>query len=267
MLYLKSKSLSTEATNLLLQYQNAVDAKASFIDKVTEGKRLFSQYNKKTNVAFKVIRETLAEMSGGTIRCNYCEDSNANQVEHIHPKNFYPDKCFSWENYCYACGPCNQPKSDRFAIFEDSTGLEINFSNLPQNTQPPMGEALLIDPRTESPLEFLFLDTSNTFKFVPFKESPKDIRRANYTIEILGLNSRSYLVKARKIAFDNFKSRLFEYVHKKESGASPSELKSLIESLKSEHHQTVWHEIIRQRSLHSEINSLFNRASEALTWT
>lgn len=266
MLHLKDKPLTEAAINLLNQYQNAINVKTAFEDKVTEGKKLFSQYNKNTNKAFKVVRENLASMSGGTIRCNYCEDSNANQVEHIYPKNYYPEKCFSWSNYCYACGPCNQPKSDHFAIFETSSGIEKRLTDLNKKVPPPAGTALLIDPRVESPMDFLFLDTKDTFKFVPFKESINDRRRASYTIEILGLNSRSHLVRARKIAFDNYKSRLFEYVTKKEAGEKLEILEPLVLSLKSEHHQTVWYEMIRQRMLHTEINDLFNRAPEAISW-
>jgi uncharacterized protein (TIGR02646 family) len=266
MLPLNNKPLTPAAASILEEYQQKVDAKATFPEKVAEGKKLFSNYNKKANPAFKVVRQHLAEMSGGTIRCNYCEDSNANQVEHIYPKNFYPEKCFVWENYCYACGPCNQPKSDKFAVFENTTQVEVNLKNLPENIPPPAGQALLLDPRAENPLESLFLDTQDTFKFVPFKEEPKDIRRAEYTIEVLGLNSRGHLVRARVVAFGNFKARLFEYVHKKEAGEPEEELNPLIDSLKGEHHQTVWHEMIRQRTLHPEVDDLLNRAPEALTW-
>jgi hypothetical protein len=92
MLYLKDKPLTAKAASLLAQYQKAVDDKPTFTKKVKEGKDSFSKYNKKSNAAFKVVRENLAEMSGGTIRCNYCEDSNANQVEHIYPKNLLPGK-------------------------------------------------------------------------------------------------------------------------------------------------------------------------------
>jgi uncharacterized protein (TIGR02646 family) len=266
MLLLKNKPLTTEAARLLQQYQQQVDAKATFSDKVDEGKRLFALKNNLDNVAFKVVRSSLSEMSGGTVRCNYCEDSNANQVEHIYPKNYYPEKCFEWENYCYACGPCNQPKSDKFAVFKEETHEEINLKELPKTESPPAGQALLIDPRSQDPLSCLFLDTQVTFKFVPYKDEAKDIRRAEYTIEVLGLNSRSYLVRARKVAFGNFKARLFEYVVKKEAGEALEVLKPLVDSLRSEHHQTVWHEMIRQRILHPEVDELFNRAPEALEW-
>lgn len=266
MLQLKNKPLTPEAAFLLQQYQQQVDAKATFAERVAEGKRLFAQHNKKTNAAFKVVRGNLAGMSGGTMRCNYCEDSNANQVEHIYPKNYYPEKCFDWENYCYACGPCNQPKSDKFAVFENDTNEEVNLKELQEDTPPPDGQVLLLDPRAEDPLKCLFLDTKDTFKFVPYQEGEKDIRRAEYTIEVLGLNSRSHLVRARKVAFDNFKARLFEYVHKKEAGERPEVLQPLVDSLRSEHHQTVWHEMIRQRALHPEVDDLLNRAEEALKW-
>ncbi len=164
MLQLNDKPLPQEVASRLEGYQQEVDAMASFPEKVTTGKELFSRYNKSTNAAFKVVRQILAEMSGGTARCNYCEDSNANQIEHIYPKNFYPEKCFVWKN------------------------------------------------------------------------------------------------------FGNFKARLFEYVHKKETGGNEEELIPLMESLKREHHQTVWHKMIRQRNLHPEIDDLLNRAPEALTW-
>lgn len=119
---------------------------------------------------------------------------------------------------------------------------------------------------SEKELTCLFLDTKDTFKFVPYKDEAEDIRRAEYTIEVLGLNSRSHLVRARKVAFDNFKARLYEYVHKKEAGETEEDLLPLIDSLRSEHHQTVWHEMIRQRKLHPEVDDLLNRAREALTW-
>lgn len=267
MLYLKDKPLAEMVSSRLAEYQQVVDSKPTFSEKVAEGKRLFSNYNRTRNAAFRLVRENLAEMSGGTIRCNYCEDSNANQIEHIYPKKFYPEKCFVWENYCYACSPYNQPKSDKFALFEASTGNEVKLKSIPEGTVPPTGQALLMNPRAEDPLEYLFLDTQDTFKFVPFKEQITDVRRAEYTIEVLGLNSRSQLVRARKGAFDNFKARLFEYVHKKEAGEDEDDLLPLIDSLKNEHQQTVWHEMIRQKSLHPELDDLFNRAPEALQWS
>lgn len=266
MLFLNNIPLPEEVSSLLEQYQKEVDGKPSFPEKVEAGKVLFSKYNRITNPAFKMVRNNLSLMSGGTIRCNYCEDSHANQVEHIHPKHFYPEKCFSWFNYCYACNTCNQPKSNLFSVFAEATGNEINLKNIPRNTPPPAGHPLLVSPRTDNPLDYLFLDTLNSFRFVPLKEDETNFRRAEYTIEILGLNTRNYLIRARKVAFSNFKARLFEYVARKKEGATANELIHLIVALRSEHHQTVWHEMIRQRILHPEVNELFEQAPEALNW-
>lgn len=267
MLYLKDKPLTEKAASLLQTYQKEVDGKPTFAEKVTTGKELFSRYNRKTNPAFKVVRKHLAEMSGKTVRCNYYEDSKADQVEHFYPKSLYPERCFVWENYCYACSSCNQPKRNRFAIFEEEAGKEIDLGGISNASPPPKGQALLLDPRSENPLDYLFLDTIDTFHFVPFDEEEKYARRAAYTIEVLGLNSRSYLVGARKGAFLNFEGRLEKYVKNKERGDPADKLKILENSLRTEHHQTVWHEMIRQRGLHSELNELFNRAPEALEWT
>lgn len=266
MLQLVNIALPAHEEAILNGYQVSVNAKATFQEKVAEGKKLFKRYNVATNRVFKRIKDNLAEMSCGAIRCHYCEDSNANQVEHIYPKNFYPEKCFTWVNYCYACGPCNQPKSDKFSIFETVSGNEIHLKSLAKGTETPNGTALLIDPRTEDPLEYLFLDTVSTFKFTPFSDDALEKRRAEYTIDLLGLNKRSHLVRARQTAFSNFKSRLYTYVNKKESHEDKDLLLALIESLKSEHHQTVWKELIRQRTLHKEIDDLLNRAPEALEW-
>jgi hypothetical protein len=137
---------------------------------------------------------------------------------------------------------------------------------LQENTTPPSGLALLIDPRHENPLDYLFLDTENTFKFVPFGVEGLAKRKASYTIEVLGLNSRNYLVKARKNAFFNFRARLREYVSQKKLSVPPQGLAPLIASLRSEHHQIVWHEMIRQRNSHPELQTLFQRAPEALDW-
>ncbi|MEI6949929.1 hypothetical protein V9K67_22270 [Paraflavisolibacter sp. H34] len=266
MLHLNDIALPAAAVTLLNTYQGEVDAMPTFPERVAEAKRLFSLRNKRNNPAFREVRKNLAEMSGGTERCNYCEDSKGDEVEHIYPKNFYPEKCFQWTNYCYACGPCNGPKDNQFAVVETGTGNEVLIDKLPAGANIPSGYVLLINPRTEDPMEFLFLDIVNTFNFTPFKSGAKEKRRAEYTIDVLGLNSRSYLVKARKYAYLSYRARLREYVHKKDAGVSQVELDALIEAQKSDHHRTVWCEMKRQRSLIAEIDRLFNEAPEALTW-
>lgn len=86
-------------------------------------------------------------------RCMYCEDSCADEVEHIRPKHLYPETTFVWTNYLYACGPCNGPKSPRYPLLVDGQ------VNLPDGKSPPSpGIDVLIDPRRDDPCEFLSVD-------------------------------------------------------------------------------------------------------------
>ncbi len=73
MLRLIDNPLPERAVAILQDRQARVDAQATFPEKVAEGKRLFTQYNKNTDIAFREVRRNLVAMSGGTVRCNYCE--------------------------------------------------------------------------------------------------------------------------------------------------------------------------------------------------
>lgn len=270
MIKLIDKGLSDNAKAKLVEYQNNVDSKAEFALRVAEAKVKFSSYNKKGNATFDEVKTQLTEMCCGSERCSYCEDSKADEVEHINPKDWYPEKCFEWQNYCYACGPCNGPKNNKFAIFKNSDGsyLElIRRRNAP--VIPPIpGESVLINPRTENPLAFIYLDIKNTFFFVPLEEdkNTKDYIRSQYTIDILGLNSRSYLVKARRNAFGNFKARIKEYITERDKGTTDEQLNEMIKQIKGEHHQTVLHEMIRQKNSSNILKNLFDQAPEAEEW-
>ena len=208
-------------------------------------------------------------MCQGANRCAYCEDSAADEVEHIRPKDLYPDAVFLWENYLLACGPCNGPKNNKFAII---TGTPERLEDVTRARDAPInppavGRTALIDPRSEDPLNFLFLDLLNTFSFAPRSGiSEIDRLRTNYTIDVLRLNARDYLVDARRTAFGNFRARLSEYVHDKQDGMSQSDLDRRRDELLAVSHQTVWREIQRQQQNYTPLRELFDQAPEALTW-
>lgn len=270
MIQLHDKTPSAATLTKLKGYQKLVDDMASFAEQVKEAKDKFKSYNKNGNAAFDEVKVKLNEMCCGPERCNYCEDSKADEVEHIAPKDWFPGKCFSWPNYCYSCGTCNGPKNNKFAIFKASDG---SFTKLTREKDadvlpPDAGHAALISPRDENPLDFLFLDIENSFFFAPVKddENDKDNIRATYTIDTLGLNSRSYLVKARRLAFSNFRSRLSDYITHRDAGTDQGQLNEMVKHIKEEHHQTVWREMIRQRVHYPVLENLFNQAPEALTW-
>lgn len=263
-------ALPATATAKLLAYQKNIDGKATFAAQVSEAKLKFKSYNKKGNATFNEIKTKLTTMCCGPERCNYCEDSKADEVEHISPKDWYPDQCFVWKNYCYACGPCNGPKNNKYTVFKDSDGsfFELQREIGAPVLSPEPGESVLINPREEDPFDFLLLDLATTFFFVPSEddEHSKNYIRSQYTIDILGLNSISYLVKARKNAFGNYKGRLRDYITERDKGANQVQLDEMINQIKEEHHQTVWQEMIRQRRLHPALNALFTEAPEAIAW-
>ena len=83
------------------------------------------------------------------------------------------------------------------------------------------------------------MDIVDTFWFIPFStdRNSKEYYRASYTIELLHLNSRDWLVEARKIAFGNFVARLKEYIQLKNNDATQEELQDVLEKIKTMPHQ------------------------------
>ena len=216
-----------------------------------------------------MVRASLTKTCFGSRRCGYCEDSVADEVEHIKPKDLYPELAFVWKNYLYACGPCNGPKNNQFAVLSHRSGtlVEVSRRHGQPIVPPERGDPVLIDPRTENPLDYLQLDLLGTFLFLPAGTvGSREFCRASYTIRVLRLNDRDYLLAARREAFLSYRARLVEYVAKKESGISGTKLNRLVTALRSMGHPTVWHEIKRQHSLIPELNALFDKAPEAVHW-
>ncbi len=136
MLRLPATELPAATQAGLAQLQTEIDALASYEERVEAAKTEFSKRNKGTNPIFREVRATLGEMAGGLLRCADCEDSMADEVEHIRPKDLYPDAVFRWTNYLYACGPCNGPKNNGFAIVEQGGGSAVATSVSRKRTDP-----------------------------------------------------------------------------------------------------------------------------------
>lgn len=271
MIRLAVQELPTPTVQKLAKYQQLVLDAGDYTSQVAKAKALFKQHNKANNAAFKIVREKLAEMCVGPKRCNYCEDSVADEVEHIAPKDLFPEQCFSWNNYCYACGPCNGPKSNRYAVFrqdQNESFYEIPEHGDPPLIRPPLGQHVLINPREEDPLQFMLLDLqAKTFRFAPLMdEGSLSYQRADYTIRILNLNTRGDLISARRNAYTNFRARLREYIHDRDHDAPGSHLNELRQNFSDESHQTVWQEMKRQYQFLPELQQLFGEAPEAFAW-
>ncbi|MDJ1470849.1 aminoglycoside phosphotransferase [Cytophagaceae bacterium DM2B3-1] len=260
----------------LQEYQDEIDRLTTFTERSEKAKAVFGSRNKIGNTVFDAIKVKLSDMCSGARRCVYCEDSVGDEVEHIRPKDLYPGVCFSWTNYVYACGNCNGPKNNKFAVFRHSDGqfVEVNPPRGQQAAEPPAGDDALINPRIEDPFAYCMLDLISTFQFViTAPAGTPEHQKAEYTINtVLRLNEREFLRKSRRSAFENYKARLYQYVHKRNAGASAGKLQLMREGIQTEAHPTVWKEMQRYhrrgilRNVDPDLDDLFLAEPNALNW-
>lgn len=267
MIKLRNVRLSATAGAQLRIWQTQINGAGDYAAQVSVVDKEFSRRNRKNNKTFREVHAALTRMCSGERRCCYCEDSQANQVEHFKPKSLYPELVFVWSNYLYACAICNPPKNSRFAVF-DAAGNPRDVTRQPNAAimPPAKGEPVLINPRREDPTKWMQLDLLGTFRFVPtVPAGSREFQRVEYTIQLLDLN-RDLLPEARERAFGDYRARLYEYIEKRDAGASAKQRKPLIEAIRTMPHPTVWFEMKRQWRKIDELKTLFTKAPEALTW-
>lgn len=269
MIRLPDVSPSSAVLSNLARWQSEVDALAKYADRLEAAQRLFKLRNTRRNKTFGEVRRTLTDMCSGAQRCGYCEDSAADEVEHIWPKSLYPELVFAWRNYLYACGLCNGPKNNQFSVFPRGARkpVEVSRQKGASLSPPRQGTPALIDPRQEDPMDFLMLDLAGTFYFEPLAQpGTQAYERAIYTRHVLRLNEREYLPVARAGAFEAYRALLAEYVALRAEDAPWPELDRRIHAIQRGVHPTVWKEMQRQHKQHRELRDLFRAAPEALSW-
>jgi uncharacterized protein (TIGR02646 family) len=247
---------------MLDELQAKLDAVMDYPARVEAAKRA---WDGKPRERFRAIRDVLTEMCAGEDRCMYCEDSKADEIEHVRPKSLYPEHTFRWPNYLLACGPCNGPKGNRFSVLSKSGRKLVDVARPPRApiVPPEEGLMLLIDPRCEDPARFLSLDLAYPFHFHARPGRSWLARaRAEYTIQVIGLN-RDPLPKRRAHAFDNYVARLSQYVATHDPSARDRRRDALLRL----DHPTVWREMQRQHDRIPELRALFEQAPEALSWS
>lgn len=230
-------------------------------------------------------------MCVGVEICNYCEQSEASDIEHILPNSLFPNKAFVWDNYLLACKKCNTThKLDAMYVFNPANSANTVWVD--RGTEPPTTDYAFIQPRLEDPMDWMELHFDDFLFWARSPHAPgtRGFEKVERTLEILELNNRPNLVKYRREAFGNYKRLLREYVdvkgatnHKELENAVNGDpqviptapfadeqhrlLDSIRNSILTGEHFTVWREMIRQRtSLPTRIQQLFQQAPEALTW-
>lgn len=270
MLPLPYIALKSRSFGYLERWQKIIDDEPDYESQIKKAKATWGKSNK----TFDEIKEKLRLMSNMTYRCSYCEDSVADEIEHIYPKNIYPGRTFVWMNYLYSCGQCNGRKSNNFALVTPQGFIKdiTPPSSLPDDyvyVRPDNFQVAFIDPRQENPTQLIDLDILSTFRFRPaidLSEDSIEYLRADYTIKVLMLNEREYLPIARRQAYRDYRARLAEYITLRDNGANQSQLDELIEGIKEGNHYTVWVAIKKWQENIDELNILFNAAPEALNW-
>lgn len=248
----------------LQRLQQRVDDCGDYAGRVEFAK---ASWQSKSPRLFGDLKIKLAGMCSGNRRCSYCEDSIADEIEHMRPKDLYPQETYVWRNYVLACGPCNGPKNNRFAVLDES-GEMIDISrkrNAPVVT-PMTGSHALVDPRIEDPIDFLWLDF-RTWRYVPNFDDENSIgwKRAEYTIDILRLNARDDLVRGRRAAFSGYESRLRAWIaHHIEWDVERQA--SFIEDFRAERYRGVWERMKRHRAVLGGFAALLEAAPEAVNW-
>ena len=108
MIRLSDNALSDETTAALAKYQGEIVG--SYPEMVSKAAAIWPY--RKQNKPFQEILEKLIGMCSGAKRCCYCEDSMADEIEHIAPKNLFPEKTFVWESQII--GMIGELPSDNF---------------------------------------------------------------------------------------------------------------------------------------------------------
>ncbi|MGB1242523.1 MAG: HNH endonuclease [Chitinophagales bacterium] len=212
MIQLVSKDISDNAKDRLADLQSRVNLELTFVNKASRAK---SFWNGKSGsiigrTTFEEIKSVLETMCVSIEVCNYCEQNEANDIEHIAPKSFFPELAFIWENYLLACKQCNSGyKLDKCYVLDDNGELQ----NIERGSEPAYKTLAFINPRIENPNDFLILNMETyQFEYLPNLDTNAQYK-AEKTLEILQLNSRDTLIQARRNAAIYYYSRIERLVH------------------------------------------------------
>lgn len=267
-------SPATQAT--LAELQGYVDGGGSFGERVELAKAWWKRKagRRAHATAFDEVKSVLSQMAYGSVRCAYCEDSAADEIEHIAAKTVVPSRAFDWSNYCYACGPCNGPKGNQHATV-DAMGV-LTVVDPETLTAEPAGQSALINPRVDDYKTYLELDIGGvtpagtqitaTLEFlVRLNLNPVQRTRGEWTLEVLRPN-REVVRKARETALQAYRASLLEYTEEKRLGAPEAVLHQLRDGILAMPHPSVLNELILQAATQPKVQRAMAIAPEIAGW-
>jgi uncharacterized protein (TIGR02646 family) len=289
MIPLAKMNIDSDLIDLLNNLQSEIDNEILFEKKVRKAQSLWnSKGGAAGKKAFEKIKEKLYSLCVYEGICNYCEQNEANDIEHIYPKSFFPNYTFKWTNYLLACKQCNTAyKLDECYCINDDESVGKVF----RGTEPPNQSIALINPRLEDPNKFMLLNLKSfTFKILDTL-TKAEYSKAEYTLKILHLDNRDTLLVARRSALRHYYDML-ERLSKILNSSSMDELKTnlspaeerfdyskslneikddVLKSYKSYistyQHPSVWHSIkVIESKIAPKWINLFTKIPDALNW-
>ncbi|CAM2005921.1 hypothetical protein [Acanthopleuribacter pedis] len=227
-------------SSMTLTYTDRSGGEVELTETDEKAERLWR--NRGRTKADQEILKRLKFSAGGN--WSYCESNELSQVDHFYPRSRYSERCFLWDNYVGACGPCNAAKGDAFPL--DS------------------GTPLLLNPYIEDALDYFFF-SPKTGKLVIRRDiSRHDQERARLTLGTLELNRRE---KARKIHFRTCVAAIKEYAKAKLAGDS-GKMADLRESMLERNHSVLSFLLLlwRRNMLDWDLSDALARAGEIADW-
>jgi hypothetical protein len=196
---LQRSALGEEARALLcrrtLQIASAADGETSAGARARARRRKAQKlWDQEDTKVFGEVRAALRAMAPGPELCGYCEHGVGRTVDHFWPKEKYPLRAFTWENFLPACFDCNTFKGAKF----------------PRDAR---GAPLLVDPAVEDPREHLAF-APGTGQFAAL--TPKGTE----TIRALGFDRRPGLDQLRADAWAAIRVLLVRYAQQQDRGRS-----------------------------------------------
>lgn len=184
------------------------------------------------------LKELLASMAVGFVRCMYCGDSLGTDIDHFKPIARDPLSAFIWSNHFLACSHCN--------------------SNKKRDQYPcsPSGECLLVDPSKEDPYDHIRLNLP-TGKYLGRTDKGKE------TIRVFGL-SRPDLELGRAHAYIRCESMLRDWSAQIGGGRKDS-AQAVLVSLKVQPFADVLYAMIKNSYAPGAAN-IFHPAVLAALW-
>ncbi|RZK30276.1 MAG: hypothetical protein EOO63_07160 [Hymenobacter sp.] len=256
--------MSATALSELARQQQLIDSQPTFTTQVAKAQTRWKgkEGSQTCKAAFAEIRRALRAMTVSAQACSYCEYSEGEDVEHIYPKSWFPERTFAWDNYLLACKSCNTSfKSNDFAVFHPAGSSTVLRLTSQVAGPVPSTDSVLLNPRAENPLHWLAIDFWAGCAFT----------------------------QARQIAHRHFITLLREYVEAKNAttlaqltaavnepsvvdpqqplpGQRARIMASLRRAIRTHPHPSVWQELQRQHATMPQATQLFQSAPEALSW-